>query len=560
MTKGLVQRTFSDISFPAWWAFWQDDPRAAWWDDMSEGTCYGMALSGGRFSTALQPFLSAVDGRSAATWAVPRTPLLPGPLSAAEPTYKRELLQTLATDFISQYSTEAQASFAAQKSYFASRSRAGQGAATLRSQLESVMSSGRGSVGPTALTSERPIGLATVAIWGQNGGGHAVVAYNIRDSGGGAFQIDVWDNNRPGKIDSISVRPDGSWAYGPLGWYGGAGKIAFMPEYSARGLHIDRGGTTSSGHETTIVDVPPGVDDLHATAEAGDGTRADVSTQPVLVAPGGDAGSMVVTDGSRLRLNLTDKRASATARGHGAILEASGLTGASNAPVDIAFDIVHASLATHSPRAGTLAVTRDELHASSSGASGLGLSRSGAATVVAKRGGRISLVLSSAADGPLRSATLSLQMPRNGSATISGRQAKRLIRHGGRVGVIVRQGKRRSPVRAFARSVAHIYQLRARIRVSHRRAGVVLNALRRLPPGAEGQVRWKLRKGKRILRRRTIELDRPRTGHTLGKIRLPKHSRGVTVKAVVRVIVKKPGPAQLIAADAQRLRQAKPSR
>jgi hypothetical protein len=554
LTKEIVQRTFSDVKFPAWWAFWREDPRQGWWEDMEGFVCYGMALSGGRFSTALQPFRSSPDGRSAASWEVSRTPLLPGPVTGTDTIYKRELLQTLATDYISQESTEAKAALLDQERYFASRAKSGGAAAAMRSQLESVMASGRGNVGSSSLASERPAGLALVAMWGPHGGGHAVVAYNVRDTGGGGFQIDVWDNEEPGKVNWIPVSADGSWSYGPAHWTGGPGSLLFLPEYPARGLHLDRGGTTASGREVTIADVPAGATVVHAGAETSDGARTDVHVQPNLLAPGADAGSAVVTDGSRLQLTLTDRRAGATARGSGTILDAEGLTGGTPGAAEIDYDVDRGTIETQSPDTGTLAVTRGRLHVSSSGASGLGMSGTGTTTVKSRRGGHVALVVSSAVDGSLRSATFGLVMPHKGSFKITGHQAKGAIRHGGNLGVIVRSSKGKRSVRVVAHPVAHSYSLRASVRVKHRHATVALSALRRLPKGSEGLVRWTVSKGKRILRHRSIQLEHPRTGHPLGKIRLPRAAiHGAVVKAVVRVVVKRPGPAELVAMGSYRV-------
>src|SRR5207342_833375 len=80
LTEDILHRTFSDVKLRSWWAFWgDDDPRDAWWRALKNGVCYGMALSGGRFSTGLDPQLSPAEGRSATTWSAERTPLLPGP-------------------------------------------------------------------------------------------------------------------------------------------------------------------------------------------------------------------------------------------------------------------------------------------------------------------------------------------------------------------------------------------------------------------------------------------------------------------------------------------------
>lgn len=554
LTKEIVQRTFSDARSPAWWAYRGQDPRQGWWEDMEGFVCYGMALSGGRLSTGLQPFRSSADGRSAASWDVSRTPLLPGPVSGSDTTYKRELLQTLATDFISQDSTEAKAALLDQERYFPSRAKSGGAAAAMRSQLESVMSSGRGNVGSSSLASERPAGLALVAMWGPHGGGHAVVAYNVRDTGGGGFQIDVWDNEEPGKVNWIPVSSDGSWSYGPAHWSNGPGTLLFLPEYPARGLHLDRGGTTATGREVTIADVPADATGVHASAETSDGARTDVHVQPDLLAPGADAGSAVVTDGSRLQLTLTGAQASATARGSGTILDAEGLTGGNPGAATIDYDVERATVETKSPETGTLAVTRGSFHVSSTGASGLGMSRAGTTTVKSRRGGRVALVVSSAIGGSLRSATFGLLVPHNGSFRITGRQAKGAIRHGGHLGVIVRSGKGKRAVQVVAHPVAHSYGLRAKVRVKHHHATVALSALRRLPKGSEGLVRWTVSKGKRVLRRRSIQLEHPRTGHALGKIQLPKAAiHGAFVKAVVHVVVKRPGPAELIAAASYRI-------
>jgi len=554
LTKELVSRTFRDAELRDWWwAFWQSDPRGGWWDSMSGGVCYGMALSGGRFSTALQPFQSAPDGRGAATWAVSQTPQLPAPLSGADGTYTRELVQTIGTDFVSQFSTEAQAAIHDQLSYFGSRAGSGQAAAAMRSQLETTMSSGRGNVGRTPLGSERGAGLAMVVFY-DDGGGHAVVAYRVRDSGGGSFQIDVWDNNRFGKIDSIAVHSDGSWDYvGGLDWHGDPGQnIAFLPEYPARGLHLSNGGTSSSGREVTVADIPAGASDVRVKAETEKGAPAEAYVLPIPTGSPGD-GSTAVADGSRLQVSLSDKQAGAVARGHGTILSAQGLTGGGGS-ADIAFDVEQGSVAASSPLAGTLAVTRSTLHASSDGASGLALADSGAVTLRAKRGGTVSLSLAAASGERISSTTLTVRMPRRGVATIGAAEAKRAIRRGGRVRVRIGRGKGAETVVATTQSIAASYGLRAHVRVKGKRAKLTLTADRRIPGDAEGEVVWRAKRGKRVVGRRGVELDRVRTERRLASFAIPAGLRRGEIEAVVRVVVRRPGPARLVARDSVELR------
>jgi hypothetical protein len=281
-----------------------------------------------------------------------------------------------------------------------------------------------------------------------------------------------------------------------------------------------------------------------------------VHIQAELLAPGQATHSAVVTDGSQLHLTLTDKQAGATVRGHGSILDADGLTGASPNAARIDYDVDRGTVKTQSPSTGTLAVTRGKLHVSSVGASALTMSRSGTATAKAA-GGRVSLVLSSAAGGPLASAMLTLRLPKNALVLVAGSRAKRAIRHGGEIAVSVRRGRSRRTVRVSTHSVAGSYRLRAQLRVKARTAKVRLFALRHLPRGAEGWVDWRVRRGKKTLLRRRVRVEHPRTHDALAPVRLPKHLSGVTVKAIVHVIVTKPGPAELVAVGSHRIRGQK---
>lgn len=554
LTKDLVARTFSDVEYPAWWMFWRRDPRAAWWDMMEGGVCYGMAIGGGRFSTALQPFRSAPDGRTAASWEVARTPQLPAPAPGVDGTYGRELLQTIATDFVSQKSTEAQAAILDQLNHFGSRAGSGGAAAAMRSQLEAVMSGGRGNVGRSSLASERGVGLATVVFYG-NGGGHAVVAYRVRDAGGGAFNIDVWDNNNFGKNEWIAVHSDGSWDYGGgLNWHGNAGQnIAFLPVYPARGLHLTEGGTSASGRAVTVADIPPGASDVRVKAETEKGAPTEAYVLPVPTA-GPDGGSTAVADGSRLQVSLNDKGAGAIARGHGTILSAQGLTGGGGGGADISFDVDQGSVAARSPLAGELAVTHDALQAVANGASSLSFADSGAVTLRARKGGAVTLALAAAAGDRVRSTTLTVRMPRRGLATIGAAQAKRAIRRGGPVRVRVGRGRKAETVVATARSIAASYGLRAHVRVKRKRAKLTLTADRRLPGDAEAEVVWTARRGKRVLGRRSVSLARVRTGRRLAGFAIPAGMKRGEVEAVVRVLVRRPGPARLVARDSVSLR------
>ena len=549
LTEQLVKRTFRDVKLPSWWSFWSSDPRHALWHSMDSGTCFGMALSGGRFSTGLEPLLSPADQRAAGSWGTSNVPGLPGPSSDADGgAYRRELLQTLATDFISQLSTQVQASFRDQRVHFANEARAGRGATALRTQLDTVMATGRSRIG-SLLGSERPSGLATIGIFDR--AGHAVVAFGVRDQPGGGFQIDVWDNNQPGKVNWIPVAPDGSWSYGPLGWSGKAGDMVILPQFRARGLNYQDGGKSSSGRNVTVVDVPAQATILRTAGRTSKGEDTAVTVQPPFNAATKATNQTVVTDGSGLSVTLKDRDAGATARGNGVVLGADGLTGGAG-KATIAYDTSDGSVSSDAPRTGRLTVTRGDRSAASSGASTLELGKSGEVTATARSARTVTLVLSSLAGRP-GSATLTLRVPRKGSVTVGWKQAARAIRRGGSVRAVVRaKGRRARALRVAARSVARSYDLRARIRVRGRRAALVVGTDQALPRGTRGRVSWRVSRGGKTLRRATVDLRRVRTGRPLARIRLPKGR--LKVQARVRVAVTRPGPAELTARASRRVR------
>jgi hypothetical protein len=553
LSKRLVERTFRDIDLPSWWEFLETDPRDGWWASMDGGTCFGMALSGGRFSTGLDPLQSSPDLRTAGSWAAARVPLLPGPSHVADPAYQRELLQTLATDFVAQDSTQVRASLHDQQKAFATRARAGQGAAALRSQLDAVMTTGRGQVDSRVLSAERPVGIGMVVLWGPRGGGHAIVAFGVRDQPGGGFHIDVWDNNQPGKVNWIPVAADGSWSYGPLGWSGTADDLAFLPEFRARGLNYQDGGKSASGRNVTIVDVPASASEVRAAGGTSKGDATDVSVQPRLSASTAREGRAVVTDGSRLSVSLSDRDAGATARGNGTLLVADGLTGGRRGKASIAYDTSDGSVSADGPRVGQLMAVRGDRAVASTGAQALAVSRSG--TIFARAGRRrtVTLVLTSTA-GRIGSAILSIPLARRGSVTIRWGQAQRAIRRGGGLPVTLREGRRKRVLRVKARSIARSYAMRARVGQRGRSVALRLSTRRGLPRDARARVVWRISRGKRTLLRRIVEVRRVKGGRPLGRVRLPKGARGAKARAEVQVVVKRPGPAELVAVAVRRLR------
>jgi hypothetical protein len=474
---------------------------------------------------------------------------------ASDKDYRQELLQVIAASHLAQISTEARAEKWNQQEYFADQAEIGNGARAERDELESVMSTGHGKVGSVELASDRGVGLALVAL-DHTPIGHAVVAFDLRDAADGGFQIEVWDNNRPGLASTITVHGDGTWEYPPLGWSGGPGEMTFQPEYPPRGLHLTEGGETSSGSDVTIAEVAADVHGLKTQAETDDGTSTDVSIQPEVTDTGSPGGhtSAVVTDGSKLTLSFADKHAGATVRGSGRVLSASGLTGQGGGRVTISYDVDAAKITAQSEQVGELTVTRGARHVASHGATELEMTRGGATTAKA-RGGSISLVLSSAVGSRLASTTLTLRVPKNSIVQVRGGLAKHAIRHGGQVVVSVHRGKRRSIVHLPTRSVASRYRLRAHIRVKDRRAKVRLSALRRLPRGTEAWVVWRASRGKKTLLRRRVVVLHPQIRRSLARTRLPGHLRGAEVKAIVHVVVNRPGPAELVTADSRRVQR-----
>jgi len=364
----------------------------------TEGLCFGLALSGGRFDGLQDPLYDPAAGRGDGQWAAAgsgpsASTDLPAPGAPFNSrSYDQQFLALIADDFATQFSTEVNTSLQLQHYAYADPT---SGVAALRSQLDSVMGAGHNRYDPSGrLSTASGTGFAAITlqvhdetIEGLRWVGHEVLAYSEETLPNGDLQVDVWDNNFPLNPYAIDVHPDGSWIYNApyvdnafFGEYSmtGApgdqlGLLAVLPLFSPHGLHYypQANGGLGSG---SLVDVPAGVR-IESAIDA-EGFAADV--QPVLTGDTiGDAGTVVDLPGDAGQLTLTGEDPGLDVRGEDAYLSASA--DSAGGPVTFSTD-EHAGSISATGASVDLSVARGDRVISSQGAGGLTVDGDGSVT------------------------------------------------------------------------------------------------------------------------------------------------------------------------------------
>jgi hypothetical protein len=371
------------------------------WEQMRLGTCYGLALSGGRFAAGAEALYAPASGRSDASWNVgsgqSASVKLPAPEGSSSASYIEQFLQLDTNDFLTQNAAEVQSSLEAQEKAFAV---APKGFARLREQVETILGYGVGLYGNLS----GPTGYALILLKTRAGPGyaHALMAYGVEGLAGEVLKIDVWDNSYPGVPSYLLVNPDGTWSYSrapfPNGtafsFQGGAGGatggLFALPLYRPVGLHL------YPAPRAAIVNVAP---DATATNPlAGDGsTPSSQLTVSSSTGYNGESLSYASDDGS---LDLSGDDPGIEVRGANVYmsLDAAG-------PVHVEEDTGAGSVSgTGAPV--SLTVARGDVLISSSGASSLAVDQAGAARATADASGTTQVVLKFNDHGSLGSRTL----------------------------------------------------------------------------------------------------------------------------------------------------------
>jgi hypothetical protein len=392
------------------------------WQVMYNGTCYGLALSGGRFADGAEALSAPGEGRTDSTWNVgssgpSATLLLPEPEFAQPLEYKRQFLGLDANDFLTQFSVEVLGSERAQRRRYA----AAGGVAALRAQLESVMQSGTdlydgtgrlstpGGAGYALLTlnaEDPPIGAH------QEIYGHAVLVYGLRILADGTLKIFIWDNNFPRKHYYVLVHPDGVWEYhdAPYSYddYGhldfgndyslaGAagytpGFLSVLPLYSPRGLHLFPG----AGSGSSIVDLGSGTDMLGATA----GNGSEPVSVPTMAGPE-YSGQSVEVESTEGEIELGGEDPEGNVRGAGVFMSL-----AAEGPTTMSENTATGTIAGTGATTRELEVARNDTVASGLGAEALSVGGDGSVRATAGPLGGLTLTVEDEAEGAGRSATL----------------------------------------------------------------------------------------------------------------------------------------------------------
>lgn len=399
---GVIQEEIE--AFTGW------GPIGFFWRAMDGGTCYGLALSGGRFDDEAEPLFSPSRDRGDVTWNVGSGPsastLLPEPYSGRSSDYNKQFLQLDADDFETQFSREAQSSFNAQARAYASPST---GVAALREQLESVMGDGTDLYGSLHSPPNTNFALITLMVRDSRSYGHAVLAYSFEELSGGGLKIDVWDNNFPGTPYSIIVNPDGTWNYedapyptnngyrffgATYAMYGKAGyargNLYALPLYVPSGLHLYPGSGSS------IVDVGAGTVASDPQEGGGGEPQGQLTLSNSLEYEGesflyeSDEGSIDI-GGSEPRLDVRGADSYMT-------LDASGAT-----------EVTENAAQGYIGGSGALAeltVARDEIVVASKGTSSLAVSGEGGVQAVTDNSGEAQIKLKFDQGGSIGTATL----------------------------------------------------------------------------------------------------------------------------------------------------------
>jgi hypothetical protein len=387
-------------------------PLGRLWTSMNGGTCFGLALSGGRFDDGAEELYSPPNGRTAPTWNVGSGPsasmLLPEPGDEeSSPGYNEQFLRLDADDFVTQFSTEVLSSLQAQRNAYAVPIT---GVQALRSQLENVMDEGVDLHG--GLTGSPDTGLAMITLQVSDGQqyGHEVLAYSLDVLPGEILKIGVWDNNFPGRPYYILVYPDGTWSYldapypvngGGYRYFGATyslrgasgfnpGYVTVLPLYTPSGLHF----YSYSG--TSIADVGPGT--TVASAVSSDGTSP--STQLTISGGLGYAGESLVYDSAAGEMSLEGAEPNADVRGSEDFMSVNA-----SGPVHVTDDTAAGSLETLGAPAA-LSVARHDLRVKTTGASKLTLADNGALQAVAGNTGETQITLEFEHEGTIAVATL----------------------------------------------------------------------------------------------------------------------------------------------------------
>ena len=410
------------------------------WESMEGGTCYGLALSAGKFDDGAEELFSPGNGRSDPGWSVgsglSASTLLSEPHTGLSPAYNEQFLRLDTDDFLTQFSTEVLSSASAQRQAYANSD----GVAKLREQLESIMDNGTSIYNRTGSLSSAPgTGNALLTLYGHDplGGGrtenygHAVDVVGLETLSEGTLQIKVWDNNFPGNYYDVFVHPNGTWTYDApyyrwsYHYFGNtyslsheagyaSGTLEAYPLYTPKGLHFYPAKGSGS-----IVDVGPST--TVSGALASDGTQPESQ----LIASGSKseslsyAGEILSYDTPEGELALEGSSPSADVRGPEDYLAVSG-----SGPVKVKESTASGSIAA-SGGPVKLDVARDGLLVSSTGASALTVAGNGTVTFTADSSGHAEIVQEADVNGSLVSTTLYSGAPTPGKViTISAETGK----------------------------------------------------------------------------------------------------------------------------------------
>lgn len=344
----------------------------ALWAHLDGGNCFGMALSGGRFDAGLDPLTDVADGRAHSQWSVADENDLPAP-TAGQGGYAKELLDTLGSAFIAQFSLEFLDEWTKLKNL--ARRDASTYAEKMYADLVKIFRTGRSDL--VNLVSTRATRTALIAF--QDGGGHAVLAHGVRRTSDGGYAIDVWDNNEPGDEQTIAVKADGSWTYPPLGWSGKPSSqtesLAAFPLFEPRHLVYRDRTTATPFFGNVAARVPPGVE---VTRSA----NRDGSEPPFMRAltgtPRPDAGGTVMFTSGAAEITIDEGSAEVAFVGGRHQYRASN-DGAG--PVTLTVDDASGTV-TSSGRNPTLTVETDTREETRTGVTSITMSASGAVTSV----------------------------------------------------------------------------------------------------------------------------------------------------------------------------------
>lgn len=340
------------------------------------GTCFGMALTGGRFDAGTDALFDMTTGRADTAWDQDDESSLSGPDTepgSARPAYTKELLRELMAAMVTQRSFEFTNAISRQVNAYHESSQAGD---DLYAHVEQVMTAG--SDAPySELTGPARTGLAMLVMYFRDGTpdesyGHAVVAHRLERHDDGTFTIHFWDNNFPGQDRAVEVQEDGSWRYDSVGWYGSPDdaasgsytSLSAFPLYRPRGLKLLALGSTDGPHV--------------ALADVGSDTRIGPNSGgpvlPTLADPGEYAGASLAYTTTSGSLALEGGDPSVTIRGESLAGTADRRLGTGG--LDVSFDLADGDISVSGGPA-TLSMTRDGETFESVGASSLTVNNDG---------------------------------------------------------------------------------------------------------------------------------------------------------------------------------------